>query len=135
MEVLYQSDTIINSFINDIKVDFVSTPYPFISEHIEHKQIKLASLIDIGAMKLSAITGRGSKKDFIDIHFLLKHFRFEELLGFFNQKYTDASEFLLYKSLLYFEDAEGEPMPKMNSPIEWHQVKASIQSEVKKKFP
>lgn len=135
IEVVNKTKTILNTFIKNIKVDFVSTPYPFISEPLVYENISLASMKDIGAMKLSAITGRGSKKDFVDIHFLLKQFSLRELLGFYSRKYQDASMFLLYKSLLYFDDADQEPLPKMTSHIIWDEIKESIQKEVKKQFP
>ena len=40
--------------------------------HIEENGIRLASPRDIAAMKINAIEGRGTKKDFIDIYFLLQ---------------------------------------------------------------
>ncbi len=49
--------------------------------------------------------------------------------------FPDGSDFLVYKSLLYFEDAEIEPMPKMIQPIKWEDVKNKIIIEVKKHFP
>ena len=62
----------------------------------------LAQMEDIAAMKLSAVTGRGTRKDFIDISFLLQHFSLKRMLGFYMQKYYDGSEFLVLKSLTYF---------------------------------
>jgi predicted nucleotidyltransferase component of viral defense system len=56
--------------------------------------IRLASIEDIAAMKLSAITGRASRKDFVDIYFLLIKYSLKELVEFYNQKYHDGSEFL-----------------------------------------
>jgi hypothetical protein len=38
--------------------------------------VRLVSLPDIGAMKLGAIAGRGKKRDFTDLYFLLKKFTF-----------------------------------------------------------
>ncbi len=43
----------------------------------------LASPKDIAAMKTYAIQNRGSRKDFIDMYFLLQHFILEEILGFY----------------------------------------------------
>lgn len=134
-EVLNKTESILNTYIDDVKVDFVATPYPFISKERVLEKLRLASMEDIGAMKFSAVTGRGSKKDFIDIHFLLQHYSFQELLGFFSTKYRDASEFLLFKSLMYFEDADNEPLPKMLKPITWEEVKNSIKKEVEIHFP
>ncbi len=77
-------------------------------------------------MKLAAITGRGTKKDFIDIYFLLNRFSFRQMLGFYEQKYHDGSLFMVLKSLSYFEDAEQDIMPKMFNEINWDKVKKKI---------
>jgi predicted nucleotidyltransferase component of viral defense system len=93
--------------------------------------IRLVSKKDIAAMKLNAIAGRGSKKDFIDVYQLLKDFSLVEMLAFYSQKYPNGSEFMVLKSLLYFDDAEIEPDPIMLIPISWNQVKERIINEVK----
>ena len=80
----------------------------------------------ISAMKLSAITNRGTKKDFIDLYFLLKRFSFNELIDFYLEKYSDAQLFTVLKSLTYFEDAEADPLPVMVDSISWDEAKASI---------
>lgn len=117
--------------IDNIKVDFVNYFYPWIREPLILDGISLASLEDIAAMKLSAITNRGKKKDFIDLFFLFDYFSFQEMIELYHQKYKDAADFLLLKSLIYFEDAEEEPMPKMLKPISWEEVKFAIISTVK----
>lgn len=55
--------------INDIKVDVVNYHYKWLENPIIKDDIVLAGKKDIAAMKLSAITGRGTKKDFIDLFF------------------------------------------------------------------
>lgn len=117
--------------IDNIKVDFVNYFYPWLREPLIVEGISLASLEDIAAMKLSAITNRGTKKDFIDLFFLFDYFSFREMIELYHQKYKDAADFLLLKSLIYFEDAEEEPMPKMLKPISWEEVKFAIISTVK----
>ena len=89
---------------------------------------------DICAMKLSAITGRGTKKDFIDIYFLLQYFTLKEMLALYSQKYSDGSTFLVLKSLSYFEDAELEPDPFMLTDINWNTIKNSIKSHLQKQI-
>lgn len=81
-------------------------------------------------MKLAAIAGRGSKKDFIDIYFLLQEFSLQEMLTFYNEKYHDSSSFLVLKSLTYFDDAETEPQPYMLKKTDWKQIKQSIVSSL-----
>lgn len=86
-------------------------------------------------MKLAAVTGRGAKKGFIDVYFLLQTYSLPELLGFYRRKYPDGNDFLVYKSLTYFEDAELESMPKMLISTDWTKVKNYIVEQVKRHFP
>lgn len=81
-------------------------------------------------MKINAIEGRGTKKDFIDMYFLLKHYSLEEILTFYAKKYPENSQFRALMSLSYFEDAEKEMMPKMFSSIEWEEMKDFILDKV-----
>ena len=135
VRIVNQSPSILNLFINDIKVDFVTYKYEFLKPGIFKDNLRLASIPDVAAMKLAAITGRGSKKDFIDLFFLLKSFPLSELFKFYLEKYPDGSDFLVYKSLTYFEDAEIEPMPKMIETIDWEEVKSFIVAQIKNHFP
>ena len=81
-------------------------------------------------MKLAAITGRGSRKDFIDLHFLLQEFNLREMLSFYSEKYIEGSTFLVLKSLTYFDDAETDPQPFMLKKADWKQIKRSIINSV-----
>lgn len=120
--------------INNIKLDIVTYQYNIIREIKVVDAIRLVSKEDIGAMKLNAITGRGSKKDFVDLYFLLKDFTFKELINFYFDKYPNGSEFLLYKSMTYFDDADVQPMPEMIIPASWLEIKKLISSETNKFF-
>ena len=112
--------------VNGVKIDIVNYPYGWIDDPVIEDGITLAGVKDIAAMKLSAITNRGTKKDFIDLYFLLKRFSFNELIGFYLKKYSDAQLFTVLKSLTYFEDAEMDPLPVMVEPINWDEIKTSI---------
>jgi hypothetical protein len=92
------------------------------------KEFYLAGLKDIAAMKLEAIAGRGSKKDFVDMFFLLQQFSLEEIFSFHTQKYGTGLSNLyhLMKSLVYFADAEEEAMPLMIRPLKWDKAKQHI---------
>lgn len=116
--------------IDGVKVDIVSYPYKWIDKPVLEEGIVLAGIKDIAAMKLSAITNRGTKKDFIDLFFLLQKYALSEILGFYQQKYTDSQLFTVIRSLTYFEDAESDPMPLMLAPVNWPQVKLTIQKTV-----
>ena len=112
--------------INNVKVDIVNYDYPWIDNAIVENGLTLASPKDIAAMKVNAIIGRGTKKDFIDIYFLLRQFTFEQLLKLYIKKYSDGSEYRALLSMTYFDDADSQPMPFMFENVSWQQIKATI---------
>ncbi len=121
----------INIFtINGIKVDIVNYSYPWLQKSLIIDKIKLASIQDIAAMKIAAITGRGTMKDFIVLFYLLQQFSLEQILQFYEQKYSDASIFMALKSLSYFDDANLDIMPKMFDKINWENIKSTIFKKV-----
>jgi predicted nucleotidyltransferase component of viral defense system len=132
LTILKKSKNILVYAINGVKVDFVNYPYPLIEKPQTINSIRMVSLKDIAAMKLNAISGRGSKKDFVDLYYLLKTFSLEEMFQFYSEKYADGSTFLALKSLSYFDDAEKEEMPIMTEKNDWQLIKQTILNEVKK---
>lgn len=128
--VLKESPHIHIYLIDGIKVDIVNYKYSWLDKQVVKQGIRMASFKDIAAMKITAIVGRGTKKDFIDIAFLLRHFSLDEILGFYSSKYDDGSVFMALKSLAYFDDAEKDPMPDMFINQSWGQVKEYILSKI-----
>ena len=132
LEISKTSKNINIYWVDGIKVDCVNYPYEWLDDCLVIDGVRLASVNDIAAMKISAIINRGTKKDFIDIHFLLQKMSLNHILDLYDQKYPDGSRFIAIKSLTYFEDAEDDPMPFMFNDITWDNVKASIITEVRK---
>ena len=93
-----------------------------------------ADIKDIAAMKLEAIAGRGSKKDFVDMYFILNQFTLEQIFSFHAIKYGVglSNQYHHLKSLVYFNDADEEAMPLMTSPLNWDMVKAKIRTSASK---
>ena len=104
--------------------------YPLLTDFLVIDTIRMLSTKDIAAMKLNAIAGRGSKKDFIDLYFLLQEFSLTEILSFYEQKFNDCSIFLVQKSLTYFEDADLQLQTKMFKDFDWEICKQKILEEV-----
>ena len=52
------------------------------------------------------------------------------MISFYNQKYTDGSEFMVQKSLTYFDDADEQLSPKMLDDFNWETSKQKIIEEV-----
>lgn len=130
LTILKESPHIHIYLIDGIKVNIVNYKYPWLDEVVLKQGIRMASFKDIAAMKITAVVGRGTKKDFIDIAFLLCHFSLDEILSFYSLKYNDGSIFMAMKSLAYFDDAENEPMPDMFVNQSWEQIKEYILSKI-----
>lgn len=132
LHVIKSSDRIRIYLLDRIKVDFVDySRYPWIDNPVVDGSVRLASPKDIAAMKVNAAEGRGTKKDFIDIYFLLQHYSLSDILDFYSQKYPEYSKFRALMSLTYFEDAEGQLMPKMFKAVSWETIKKEIDNAVK----
>lgn len=117
--------------LNGIKMDFVTYPYPLLEPTTVIDSVRMLSQADISAMKLSAVTNRGAKKDFYDIFFLLKLHSFAQLCDWYKQKFSTNNLFMLLKSLTYFDDAETTEMPVLlGKKTSWDVVKKTLLSEV-----
>ena len=127
-----QSETMLFLYINEVKIDMVLLPYPFLNPMEKIEDIRLVSLEDIAAMKLSAIARRGVKKDFWDIAELLDVFSLDEMMEFYKAKYSSRDIFHLLRSLVYFNDAEPQKNPDPLKKITWNQVKSKVQKAVKR---
>jgi len=89
-------------------------------------------------MKVDAIASRGAKRDFIDLYFICQSgYTLRDLFGFYDQRYGRLASNLIHiqKSLIYFEDAQKDPMPRMLKEVAWEDVKRYLVNEVKKNGP
>jgi len=122
-----------NCFLDGVKLQFLEYPYPVLEPFIKWQGVQISSLIDIACTKLQTAGMRGSKKDFVDLFFLLQKYSLETLLTYTKKKYSrvDYSETHILKSLVYFADADGQPMPRMHEKVSWDQVKNGLIAAVK----
>ncbi len=131
-----QSKGSLHIFADDLKVSFLHYNYPLIKPLRKFKGIQLASLTDIALMKITAISGRGSKKDFIDLYYTceLKGKNLSKLFNLFHKKYKGSGyqTYPIIKSLTYFANAENEPDPIMLVPYNWDEIKKFFIKESKK---
>jgi predicted nucleotidyltransferase component of viral defense system len=118
--------------IKGAKVDILHHPYPLLDRPSLLETVKCISLPDMAAMKINAITNRGSKKDFSDL--LLLHeqaIQIPAALDYFCAKYGLAGRFLGIRSLSWFEDAEEEPDPVYLNGWTWEKVKKEFSNLMK----
>ncbi|HZE87189.1 MAG TPA: nucleotidyl transferase AbiEii/AbiGii toxin family protein [Methylomirabilota bacterium] len=126
----------LNCFMDDVKLQFLYYPYSLLEQPKRWNEIKLSALIDIACTKLMTISMRGSKKDFIDIYVFLQQMPLEKLFEALAKKYqkTEYNYPHILKSLVYFADADEQPMPKMHNSLAWEAVKQFFMKEIKN-FP
>jgi hypothetical protein len=111
---------------DDVKVSFFCAPDPFLFETHPYRGFSVADVRDIALMKLIAVSGRGSRKDFVDLYTILRGgIPLQEYFHLIPKRYGSgrANAYHILKSLTYFDDAEGEPMPKMLEPFDWEECK------------
>ena len=127
-----EAEGTINGLLDGVRVSFFYYDYDLLFPLVNFEGANLADERDIAAMKIDAVSSRGSKKDFIDLYFLLERYKLEELIGFFEKKYADIkyNKLHILKSLIYFDDAQDEPMPIMLKQTEWNKVKEKIKEAV-----
>jgi hypothetical protein len=116
------------TYINSIKVDFISHQYEIIKPIIKEEGISMLSMEDICAMKLNAIVNSGQRlKDFIDLYYLLTQFSIKQMLGFYHQKYPNKNEVIALRAITYFDDIDPNiDPPKMIKQINIEQIKVRI---------
>lgn len=101
---------------------------PLITQPYTIDNIKVASIEEIGAMKLAAILSRGTRKDYIDLYFILQQKNLLQLFEVASKKYPYHQAFPVFaiRALSYFEDAESEPQPRMLQQVKWTEIKSFL---------
>lgn len=118
----------LTAHIAGIKVDILRHAYPRLEATETIDGVRLMSLRDISAMKINAVSGRGSKKDFSDLLFLHEHgLPLSSSMDNYLAKYGDDALFPALKSLTYFGDTDGEPDPRYRNGWEWEEVRGKME--------
>ena len=117
--------------VNGIKCDFVHEPVALLEPFLVDDGVNYFSVEDIAAMKLHTICGRGKKKDFFDVYALLQLYSREKLIEWFTKKYNEDQLIFLWRSVMYFEDAENDPDIDGYAPFtkDWDEIKKLIMAE------
>jgi nucleotidyltransferase AbiEii toxin of type IV toxin-antitoxin system len=127
----------LHATVEDVKISFLAYAYPLLYPVEKFQDTPVADPRDIACMKLSAIASRATQRDFVDLYVMGKQHGLDEMLRWFQQKYTQANYNRVHvlKSLAYFEDAEKDPMPEMLAPLDWEEVKRFFASEAARLSP
>jgi hypothetical protein len=121
--------------LDGLRVSFLAAEAPLLFAGTPYRGLALADPRDIAVMKVIAIGGRGSRKDFVDLFFYLRGGgSLEGIFALIRRRFAgvDYNDYHLLRSLVFFEDAETEPMPRMIRGAAWSGIKSAIVTEVKR---
>ena len=128
METDFLARNTIKGEIHGVQIDCIAHQYPWIEDYTIEEGIRLASITDISAMKLNAISGTGTRiKDFIDIACLSSLMSLEDMLNAYKEKYR-ANILIPLKSLTYWNDINFKEPIRMLSlkQIQWEDIKTRL---------
>ena len=94
--------------IDKVSNSFFWYKYPLISPLIKTKGPSLASLGDIAAMKLIALTSRTRRRDYVDIFYLIKPLGLAKTFAVAKKKYLSFNPYIVRRALTFSNDIEGE---------------------------
>ncbi len=136
----YQDKNTLKGMIGSVKVDLICHSYPLVKPLMVIEGTRMASLEDIAAMKLNAISGNGTrKKDFIDVAYLSSSITFSEMIGAYEKKYASRNTVMVTKAVNYYEDIDLKAKVQvLDKGYRWENITSRLDKitlEPKKLFP
>jgi hypothetical protein len=131
-EITYDEDSTFVAVWRGVGVSFFRLHmYPLVSPTLSVNDVRLAGVEEIGAMKLAAIINRGTRKDMVDLYFILQHTSLDSIFQVAAVKYAKVRSFPVsaVRALSYFDDAESLPMPQMIDKTPWSKMKKFLEAK------
>lgn len=131
-QLIEAKDGTVHGSIGTVRVSFFWYPEPLVRPLVKRGVLRMAAVEDIGLMKIGAVIGRGSRKDFVDLYAICRQVPLSRLLAMGRKKFRHSRDFILQalKALRFFEDAEREPSLETPPALGWPRVKAFFMREV-----
>jgi len=130
-----RSEGTLHVALEGTRLSYLSARAPLLFPGTPYRGLVVADPRDIAVMKVVAIGGRGSRRDFVDLYFYIRSGgSLEALFDLVRRRFADIdfNEYHLLRSLTYFGDAETEPMPRMLRRVGWRDIKVTITAEVRR---
>ena len=132
LNITYDNDGTFAATWQGVGISFFRLPlYPLVQEPLLVEEVPVATLAEIGAMKLAAIIDRGTRKDLVDVYCLLQFVSLEAIFEVAAVKYARVRSFPIsaMRALAYFADAEALPMPRMLDRTPWSKMKKFLEGQ------
>lgn len=126
-KVVGETDVMVQLDLSNVPVDLVKYPHPPLQPLVKGPSgIWVANLGDLAAMKLSAISRRGIKRDFWDLYAINKAgVDLPTAAQIYLQRFgrSEADLYHVQRALTWFEDAEADPItPAGLTPALWRRI-------------
>jgi hypothetical protein len=133
--IISEGEGYLTADVGGIKISFFKYDYPFVEKPVIYRGVLIAGIHDIAAMKIIAISQKGTKRDFIDLYFVLQDIPFHKLSCHMVKRFGKEriNPVHIGKSLVYFLDANSDPEPEYvrGREVSWDKVKKFFKSHVK----
>ncbi|MBF0557719.1 MAG: nucleotidyl transferase AbiEii/AbiGii toxin family protein [Nitrospirae bacterium] len=133
-ELMDEGDEHLHAVIGGVKFSIFRYDYPFMEKPLLYEGITIAAIPDIADMKIIAISQRGTRRDFIDIYFILQNTPFHKIASHLVRHFgrDRVNPIIMGKSLMYFERADKEPDPKYRGKkTDWEKIKRFFEKHAK----
>ena len=122
--------------VEGVSLSIFYYPYNLLRPLVHFNGVNLASIEDIAAMKMIAVSMRGKRRDFVDSYYLLEKFTLDEIIKLTLKKYPSYQPMVILKGLIYFKDAEQDDVSRkikiFDDNFSWEAVKNKLLEEVRK---
>lgn len=133
LKISYERHQTLKGFIDGVMIDCIQFNYPHLQAPNTIDGVRLESIPDIIAMKLSAIAQNGTRiKDFIDIAMLSTIYSFDEMLNFYISKFPKANVLMPIKALTYFDEIDfNESVVMISGKFDWKYIDKRLNEMVR----
>lgn len=132
LSITHDNDGTFVATWQDVGISFFRLSlYPLVQPPVMLEGIPLATIPEIGAMKLAAVIDRGTRKDMVDLYYLLQAVSLDTIFELASVKYSRVRSFPVsaVRALAYFADAEALPMPRMLDRTPWSKMKKFLEHQ------
>ena len=122
-------------FVDDVKVTFLSYPFPIIDPFVDSDGIRMLSIGEIGATKAYTIGRRGAYKDYVDLYFILagRHASLSEIVAKAENKFGESfNSRLVAEQLLFMDDVNDYKIDFLGSPVMPKEILDRFKQEIQK---
>ena len=118
--------------IKEIKIDVLQHLYPELTQPVIMESIRMASPLDIAAMKLNAIANNGTRiKDYVDMAYFSSQMSLKQMILGYEKKYN-AQGVTALRSLTYFNDIDfKEKVDLISGEFKWETIDKRLNEMMK----